>query len=140
LHWSSIEYLATNFGFMDLIINLPVNSLMRAILGAHHGGGSGPGAAGRFLNHRRPSELLRPIGDRPITMKTIEAIRRHYDSQLTGLGFLAPARRTIYFPADNQFYDVLLVSRHERGLELWDRSNPEPENPQLSLLDGDTSR
>jgi three-Cys-motif partner protein len=37
LRWTTVEYLATKFGFIDLIINLPLNSLMRAILGAYRG-------------------------------------------------------------------------------------------------------
>jgi len=134
LHWSTVEFLAGNFGYIDLIINLPINSLMRAILGAYHGGGAGPGAAGRFLNHPQPRHLLLPEPGRLATDVTICAIRRHYDEQLMSLGFKAPARRTVYFPADNPYYDVLLVSRHERALELWNRTNPLPEDPQLSLL------
>jgi three-Cys-motif partner protein len=129
LRWSTVGYLAANFGFIDLIINLPVNSLMRAILGAYHSGGVGPGVAGEFLNHPSPRELLRPN-----TPATIDAIRQQYDEQLIALGFKKPARRTIYFPADNPYYDVLLVSRHDRALELWNKTNPPPEDPQLSLV------
>ena len=51
------------------------------------------------------------------------------------LGFKKPARRTVNFPADN--YDILLVSRHDRGLELWNKTNPVPVDPQLSLLRDD---
>jgi three-Cys-motif partner protein len=134
LRWATVEYLATKFEFIDLIINLPVNSLMRAILGSYSAGGRGPGAAGRFLNHAAPHELLRPNADRPSTPATIEAIRKHYDDQLMALGFKKPARRTINFPADNPYYDVLLVSRHERGLELWNKTNPVRVDPQMSLL------
>ena len=65
LRWATVEHLATTFRYIDLIINLPVNSLMRAILGAYRGGGPGTGAAGRFLNHPTPYELLRPSVDRP---------------------------------------------------------------------------
>jgi three-Cys-motif partner protein len=137
LRWRTVEYLATKFKYIDLIINLPVNSLMRAILGAYRAGGRGPGAAGRFLNHSAPHELLQPNADQPSTPATIEAIRRHYDEQLMALGFKKPARRTINFPAENPYYDVLLVSRHDRGLELWNRTNPVPVDPQLSLLNGE---
>jgi hypothetical protein len=48
-----------------------------------------------------------------------------------------PARRSINFPPENPYYDVLLVSRHDRGLELWNRTNPVPVDPQLSLLNGE---
>jgi three-Cys-motif partner protein len=137
LHWATVEHLATHFDYIDLIINVPLNSLMRAILGAHHGGGRGPGAAGRFLNHDAPIELVRPNPEQPNTSATIEAIRRHYEERLMGLGFLEPARRTVNFPADNPYYDILLASRHERGLELWNRTNPVPVDPQMSLLGDD---
>jgi hypothetical protein len=109
---------------------------MRAIHGAYRGGGRGPGAAGRYLNHPRPHELLRPDPDRPNTTATIDAIRRYFDKQLETLAFKQPARRTVYFPATNPYYDVLLVSRHQTGLDLWNRTNPTPEDPQLSFLDG----
>ena len=135
LRWSAVEYLAGNFGFIDLIINVPVNSLMRAILGAHRAGGRGPGAAGRFLNHPSPSDLLQPAADRPNPTLTIAAVRAHYDAQLTALTFKSPARRTVDFPPGNPYYDVLLASRHDRGLELWNKTNPPPKNPQLSILD-----
>jgi hypothetical protein len=127
------------FGFIDLIVNLPLNSLMRAILAAHHGGGSGPGAAGRLLNHHAPIELIRPDANRPNRRATIEAIRSHYDAQLVALGFKQPARRTVNFPADNPYYDILLASRHDRGLELWNKTNPLPVDPQLSLLGDDAA-
>jgi three-Cys-motif partner protein len=135
LHWAAVELLAKRFDYIDLIINLPVNSLMRAILGALHGGGTGPGVAGRFLNHPNPHELLRPNVIRPAMSPTIAAIREYYDEQLMSLGFLEPARRTVFFPATNPYYDVLLVSRNEMGPELWNKTNPKPEDPQLSFLD-----
>lgn len=137
LHWSTVKYLAESFGFIDLIINLPVNSLMRAILGAYHGGGAGPGVAGAFLNHPNPRELLKPSPEGQITGLTVEAIRAHYDEQLMSLGFKRPARRTVFFPASNPYYDVLMVSRKDKAVELWNKTNPEPEDPQLSLLGPD---
>jgi three-Cys-motif partner protein len=139
LRWTTLESLATNFGFIDLIINLPVNSLMRAILGAYRAGGRGPGAAGRFLNHAGPHELLVPSVDRPNTATTIRAIRQHYDEQLMALGFKRPPRRTINFPADNPYYDILLASRHDTGVDLWNKTNPVPYDPQMSLLSDDAS-
>jgi len=137
LHWATVEYLATKFRFLDLIINVPVNSLMRAILGAYRGGGRGPGVAGRFLNHPAPHELLQPSTARPNMSATIGAIRQHYDEQLMARGFKQPARRTINFPAENPYYDILLVSRHERGLDLWNKTNPVPVDPQMALHLGD---
>lgn len=130
LHWSTIEYLAKRFKYGDLIINLPVNSLMRSILGAQSGGGTGPGSAGRFLNHPNPSDLLvqSPTG-KLIVGSTITAIREHFDQQLMGVGFKKPVRRTIEFPVTNPYYDVLYAPHHDMGVKLWDRTNPPPEPP-----------
>jgi hypothetical protein len=57
--------------------------------------------------------------------------------QLTALGFKKPARRTLHFPAENPYYDILLVSRHDRGVDLWNKTNPVPVDPQMSLLADD---
>jgi hypothetical protein len=134
LHWTTVEYLATSFDHIDLIINVPVNNLMRAILGRYHAGGTGPGVAGRFLNQPTPSDLIRPSLHRVSDRATIDAIRDHYDSQLMSLGFKQPARRTVWFPATNPYYDVLYASRHRTGIELWNKTNPLDEDPQLSML------
>lgn len=107
---------------------------MRAILGHYRGGGTGPGKAGLLLNHPNPRELLLPSPDRYHAATTIDAIRRHFDEQVKKLGFLQPARRTVHFPADNPYYDVLYASRHETGVALWDKTNPKPDDPQMSLL------
>jgi hypothetical protein len=76
-------------------------------------------SAGRFLNHDVPVEPIQPNLDRPSTRATIEAIRHHYDVQL---GLLQPARCTVNFPADNSYCDIVLPSRHPRGLDLWNKT------------------
>ncbi len=136
LAWSTVRSLGERFDFIDLIINLPVNSLMRAIAGAHGTGYRDSGTSGRFLNHPHPHELLRraPTG-RLIVPATIAAIREHYDEQIQSLGFKQPARRTVDFPPGNPYYDILLASRHQTGLDLWNKTNPVPLDPQMSLLD-----
>jgi three-Cys-motif partner protein len=135
LNWQTVRFLAERFPYGDLIINLPVNSLMRAILGAVRAKDE-QGAAGRFLNHPKPADLIRRSrAGKLISGSTIEAIRVHYDTQLVDLGFLRPARRVVDFPEGNPYYDVLLVSRHQTGLDLWNRTNPPPVEPQLSMLD-----
>jgi hypothetical protein len=127
LRWTTVEYLATKFGFVDLIINLPLNSLMRAILGAYRGGGRGPGAAGRFLNHARPHDLLVPRVDRPNTAATIGAIRRHYDEQLMALGVQATGT------AEHQLSRGQSVLRHPAHLASRARSRPvEQDEPSAS--------
>jgi three-Cys-motif partner protein len=136
LHWSTVNYLANEFRYIDLIINLPVNSLARAIHGPYCNGFRGQGAAGSFLNHPAPHELLQwTISHRFDMPATMAAIRDFYDEQLISLGFLKPAHRTVDFPAASPYYDVLYVSRHPTGVDLWDRTNPEP-LPPATLFDG----
>jgi hypothetical protein len=93
-------------------------------------GGTGSGTAGRFLNHPSPSDLsARTPTGKLIVSRSVAAIRDHYDEQIMSLRFKKPGRRTVEFPANNSYYDVLYVSRHETGVKLWDRSNPPPERP-----------
>jgi three-Cys-motif partner protein len=137
LSWSTVELIASEFGFVDLIINCPVVSLVRAIQGAAQSARGGPGVAGRFLDHPQPMDLLTFAPSGKVDMRrSIAAIRKHYDSRLTSLGFQPPARRTVHFPASNPYYDVLIASRHPTGVELWNnKTNPVKEDPQMTLLD-----
>lgn len=132
--WSTVAALAQRMANIDLIINLPVNSLQRAISGPH-GRDAEAHAAGSFLGHADPRELMQ--WDRTHShhvMGTIQAIRSFYDRQLMGLGFLQPGRRVVEYPAGVPYYDMLYASRHPLGIELWDRANP-PDLPEPSLLD-----
>jgi three-Cys-motif partner protein len=131
--WANVEILA-RLSNVDLIINLPVNSLQRAISGPHARDAEAR-AAGAFLGHRDPRQLMQ--WNRSQThdvMGTVRAIRDFYDSQLKTLGFLEPGRRVVDYPDGVPYYDLLYASRHPFGVELWDRANP-PAMPEPSLLD-----
>jgi three-Cys-motif partner protein len=132
--WQTVKLLATKLPNVDLIINLPVNSLQRAISGPYARDAEAR-AAGAFLGHPDPRELMQ--WDRTHSHHvagTIEAIRDHFDQQLAGLGFLPPARRVVEYPVGVPYYDVLYASRHPLGVELWDRAIP-PDLPEPTLLD-----
>jgi hypothetical protein len=82
----------------------------------------GQGVAGRFLNHPTPHELLQWVISHNFDITaTINSIRADHDDQLTGLGVKQLARRTVEFPIGSPRYDVLLVSRHATGVDLWNR-------------------
>jgi three-Cys-motif partner protein len=132
--WPTIEVLARRLQNVDLIINLPVNSLQRAISGPYDRDAEAR-AAGAFLGHPDPRQLVH--WDRTHSHDvpgTIQAIREFYDEQLKSLGFLKPGRRVVVYPRDVPYYDLLYASRHPLGVELWDRANP-PDLPEPSLLD-----
>lgn len=132
--WHTVELLATKLPNVDLIINLPVNSLQRAISGPY-GRDAEARAAGAFLGHPDPRELMQWDRTRSHHVGgTIQAIRDYFDQQLWRLGFLSPGRRVVDYPAGVPYYDVLYASRHPLGVRLWDRANP-PELPEPSLLD-----
>jgi three-Cys-motif partner protein len=137
--WETVELLARQLPTVDLIINLPVHSLQRAISGPH-GRNAEARAAGAFLGHPDPRELMH--WDRTRSHQahgTVDAIRAFYDEQLQSLGFLPPGRRVVPISPGVPYYDVLYVSRHPLGVELWNKANP-PEPPEPTLLDAlDTS-
>jgi three-Cys-motif partner protein len=132
--WNTVKLLATEIPNVDLIINLPVNSLQRAISGPHARAAEAR-AAGAFLGHPDPRELMRWDRTHSHHVRgTIQAIRDYFDGQLKSLDFLAPGRRVVDYPAGVPYYDVLYASRHPLGVQLWDRANP-PAAPEPSLLD-----
>ncbi len=133
--WHTVQTLANRLPTVDLIINLPVHSLQRAISGPH-GRNAEAHAAGAFLGHPEPSDLMhwdRTHAHQP--QGTMDAIRGFYDRQLQSLGFLPPARRIVEITPGVPYYDVLYASRHPLGVNLWNKANP-PEPPPPSLLDG----
>lgn len=132
--WQTVELLATRLPNVDLIINLPINSLQRAISGPYARDAEARVAAA-FLGHPDPRELMQWDRTRSHHVGgTIQAIRHYFDQQLGRLGFLQPGRRVVDYPAGVPYYDVLYASRHPLGVHLWDRANP-PELPEPSLLD-----
>lgn len=123
LHWSTVAYLADRFRFLDFIINLPHSGIHRSLA---IGSTDGPA---RVLNHPDPESLLRPDAG-----KVADAIRAHYDDQLRSIGFEYIARRCVRQIANNSpLYDVVLASRHPKAVELWEKANKLPAEPQLGL-------
>ncbi len=133
--WESVEILARQLPTVDLIINLPVHSLQRAISGPHRRNAEAR-AAGAFLGHPDPRELMRWDHTHSHQVHgTIDAIREFYDQRLQSLGFLPPGRRIVPLsPGGVPYYDVLYASRHPLGVKLWDKANP-PKQPEATLLD-----
>jgi three-Cys-motif partner protein len=123
LHFSTVRYLAQRFQFLDLIINLPFSGIHRSLAA---GGDEGPRL---MLNHDNPFELLdREEG------RTAQNIRDHYDEQLRGLGLVHIARRCVKTTLTNSpLYDVVLASRKDTAVKLFEKANPLPKNPQLGL-------
>ena len=127
LDFSTVRFLTERFPFLDVIINLPFSGIHRSISA---GGVEGPS---RMLNHANPKELLRPDEG-----GTKRAICEHYDAQLRGLGLVHIDHRCVKTTTTNSpLYDIVLASRKKTAVDLWQKANRQPKNPQLGLLDLD---
>jgi three-Cys-motif partner protein len=127
LSFATVRFLAERFSFLDIIINLPFSGIHRSLAA---GGVAGPSL---MLDHPSPMDLLRPDEG-----GTADAIRAHYDERLRSLGFAHITRRCVRTePTNSPLYDIVLVSRNAKAVELWDKANRTPKSHQLGLLDLD---
>jgi three-Cys-motif partner protein len=126
VHWSTVEYLAQRFKYIDFIINLPFSGIHRSLSA---GGDERPRL---MLGHPNPVELLALEEGR-----TADNIRDYYDQQLRSLGLIHIARRCVHTSWSNSpLYDVVLASRHPTAVKLWEKANPTPEAvAQSSIFD-----
>jgi len=125
LHWSAVEYLAGRFPFIDFIINLPFSAIHRSLTA---GGEESPRLV---LNHPHPMELVDPSPG-----QTAENIRVHYIQQLHQLGFVHTTRRCVHTEWSNSpLYDVILASRKDIAVKLFEAANGKKQSSQLGLLD-----
>jgi three-Cys-motif partner protein len=126
LHWSTVEFLARKFRYIDFIINLPFSGIHRSLTA---GGDEGPRL---MLNHPNPIELVHPEQGR-----TAQNIRDWYDDQLRSLGLIHIARRCVKTqPTNSPLYDVVLASRKDTAVTLFEKANPVAKvEPAASLFD-----
>ncbi|MFL5828156.1 MAG: three-Cys-motif partner protein TcmP [Thermoleophilaceae bacterium] len=126
LDWTTVEYLAKRFRFIDFLINLPFSGIHRSLTA---GGTERPRL---MLNHPDPMKLVHPEEGR-----TALNIREHYDEQLKSLGLIHIARRCVKTqPTNSPLYDVVLASRKDTAVKLFEKANPVPKvEPPASLFD-----
>jgi three-Cys-motif partner protein len=126
LHWTTVEFLANRFRFIDFLINLPFSGIHRSLAA---GGDERPRL---MLNHPNPTELVHPEPSR-----TAQNIRDHHDAQLKNLGLIHIARRCVKTqPTNSPLYDVVLASRKDTAVKLFDKANPAPKvAEQASIFD-----
>jgi len=84
-----------------------------------------------MLNYPNPVELVcREEG------RTAQNIRDHYDEQLKRLGLTNIARRCVKTqPTNSPLYDVVLASRKDTAVKLFEKANPLPRDEQLGFFD-----
>jgi three-Cys-motif partner protein len=126
LHWTTVEYLAQRFQYIDFIINLPFSGIHRSL-------SAGSDERPRLmLGHPNPIELVALEEGR-----TAQNIRDYYDEQLRSLGLIHIARRCVKTDWSNSpLYDVVLASRNPTAVKLWEKANPAPKAvAQSSIFD-----
>ena len=99
-----------------MIINLPFSGIHRSLAA---GGDDRPRL---MLNHPNPIELVHPEEGR-----TAQNIRDWYDAQLNSVGLIHIARRCVKTqPTNSPLYDVVLASRKDTAIKLFEKANPVP--------------
>jgi hypothetical protein len=95
-------------------------------------GASGDERPRLMLNHPNPIELVHPEEGR-----TAQNIRDWYDEQLKSLGLIHIARRCVKTqPTNSPLYDVVLASRKDTAVKLFEKANPVPKvEAPASLFD-----
>jgi three-Cys-motif partner protein len=111
LDFSTIEFFASRFEHLDIIINLPFMNIWRSL-----SVGSTEWPA-RFLNHPDPMKLLRLD-----EFSASRAIRDHFLGQLETLGLNCHEREPVK-TSKAPLYDIILASREETARALWKRAN-----------------
>lgn len=114
LHLDTVRALAWRYRRLDLLINLPINGLVRYLMA--------PGneeKAREVLGHPDPRTFM-AHGPR----NGARDIRRWYSEQLAGLGFRFQIAHTIR-TADKKagLYDVVIAGRHRLTAELFERAS-----------------
>ena len=121
LHFATVRFLAERFKYLDFIINLPFNSIVRSM------GGKGFEGPRLVLDHPHPEQLQK-------ARDPVAAIRGHYYGKLHELGFEHIARRTIHTSNNAPYYDIILASRNPKGPDLFYAANAVPEPAQLGFM------
>ena len=114
LHLDTVRFLAWRYRRLDLLINLPLNGLLRYLSAPKNE----PKAAA-VLDHPDPRSFLSG-GPR----NGARDIRRHYAGQLRALGYLHQTSLAIR-TADKKaaLYDLIVAGRHPLTVELFQRAN-----------------
>jgi three-Cys-motif partner protein len=88
LHFSTVRFFARRFKFVDLIINLPTDGIVRALMAGH------ADKVSAVLEHVDPFQMVPHRGNADSQYyAAVDAVRDHYDAKLAELGFKTPVLR-----------------------------------------------
>ncbi len=124
LHWTTVEYLAERFRRLDLLINLPFSAIHRALSVGHTRGPS------LMLNEHQPMRFL--------TSDEGRASMSYASTTGTSCGNWAsstsPGEPSHTCATRSPLYDVILASRNDRAVDLFEKANKVTESGQLGIF------
>ena len=112
LNFDTLRFFAERYKHLDLLLNVPVPGVVRALRAGHQG------KAAKMLNHPSPIELIGPTSGRPGL-----SLRDWFQRQLGGLGYKYFASEVVKLHIKNvALYDVMLASREERAKQFFNEA------------------
>jgi three-Cys-motif partner protein len=101
LNWKTLEFFIDRYKHLDLLLNLPVTGIVRAVAAGYES------KAASMLDYGAPRELIEPIGPKGAL------VRDWYQRRLAAAGFDQIHGMTVKLHGRNrELYDILLASRH----------------------------
>jgi three-Cys-motif partner protein len=112
IDFTTIRFFADRYKHLDLLLNVPVPGVYRALRAGYQG------KASRVLNHPAPAELIGPTSGRPNV-----SLREWFERQLRRLGYEYFASEVIKLHQNNSpLYDLMLASRSERAKQFFEEA------------------
>lgn len=121
LDFSTIEFFAGRFKYLDVIINLPFVAINRSLAV------ESTEWPARFLKHPNPLKLRGPD-----EFSASRAIRDHFLGELRAIG-LDHIEQEEVCTSKAPLYDIILASRDEKAKTLWKKANRVKYNGQVGL-------
>jgi three-Cys-motif partner protein len=109
--FDTIRFFAERYAHLDLLINLPLPGVVRALRAGHET------KAGQVLDIDEPLSLIGPT-----STKTNVTMRQYFESRLCALGYEHFASESIRNSKNSPLYDLLLASRDPRAKEFFEKA------------------
>jgi three-Cys-motif partner protein len=104
LNWDTVKYFVDRYRYLDLLLNLPVAGVVRALAAGYES------KAAAVLGHAEPHRLVEGVYE---TGARGSGIREYYERRLAAEGFDKIEAVTVRLTGRNvPLYDLLLASRH----------------------------
>lgn len=123
LDFDTIKFFARRYKHLDLLLNLPIPGIDRALSAKQEA------KASRVLNHPAPVELIGPA-----SVRSRQSLREWFTSQLTGLGYTEFDSTVIrYGQTKSPLYDLMIASRAPQAIKFFGEAKKRGPGGQYTL-------